>query len=62
MGTGGTILQNQHFFKNETFMVAHADNLTIFDLKEFIHQHNHRPKDTQITMMILKRLIHIHVE
>ena len=51
LGTGGTILRNGHFFDSESFLVAHADNLTIFDLKEFINAHRCRPKGVEITMM-----------
>lgn len=53
-GTGGTILRNCGFFKGEAFLVAHADNLTIFDLPTFIHQHSVRPKECEITMMVFK--------
>jgi len=54
LGTGGTVLQNQNFFKGESFFMAHADNLTIFDLTTFVGQHAMRPKGTEITMMIFK--------
>ncbi|NDE83125.1 MAG: nucleotidyltransferase family protein, partial [Chlamydiia bacterium] len=43
--------RNSHFFDSESFLVAHADNLTIFDLKEFINAHRCRPKGVEITMM-----------
>src|SRR5258708_3459839 len=32
LGTGGTLLKNRNFFKNESFFIGHADNLTRFDL------------------------------
>lgn len=51
LGTGGTILKNKDFFKDGSFLVAHADNLTLFDLEEFITVHNARPEFVQITMM-----------
>ncbi len=54
LGTGGTILQNRDFFKDEAFLVAHADNLTIFDLPTFIHKHVVRPTGTEITMMVFE--------
>ena len=34
--------------------MAHADNLTIFDLAKFVEQHAVRPKGSEITMMIFK--------
>jgi len=52
LGTGGTILKNHAFFKNEPFLVAHADNLTIFDMSAFADHHTCRPADIELTMMI----------
>jgi mannose-1-phosphate guanylyltransferase len=54
MGTGGTVLANRTFFKDETFIVAHADNLTIFNLRDFVNQHAARPKATELTMMLFE--------
>lgn len=54
LGTGGTVLRNQNFFQGEAFFMAHADNLTIFDLTKFVKQHAERPKCTEITMMVFK--------
>lgn len=51
LGTGGTVLKNRKFFGNEPFLVAHADNLTQFDLAAFIARHHARPKGVDITMM-----------
>jgi len=54
LGTGGTILQNRDFFKDEAFLVAHADNLTTFKLPEFTHKHASRPTGTEMTMMVFE--------
>ena len=54
LGTGGTILMNHKFFKDESFLVAHADNLTIFNLHQMIESHLKRPKETELTMMVFK--------
>ena len=54
LGTGGTILSNCHYFINQSFMVAHADNLTRFDVINFINAHTVRPKGIEITMMTFK--------
>lgn len=51
LGTGGTILANRKFFSGEPFMVAHADNLTRFDVSAFINVHSNRPQGVEITMM-----------
>jgi mannose-1-phosphate guanylyltransferase len=44
-------LRNRDFFGDEPFMVAHADNLTRFDVQEFIAAHTDRPVGVEITMM-----------
>jgi mannose-1-phosphate guanylyltransferase len=54
LGTGGTILRNRDFFNDEAFLVAHADNLTIFDVRDFANQHAVRPKETELTMMVFE--------
>lgn len=51
LGTGGTVLRNRDFFKNESFLVAHADNLTKFDVGKFIKAHYRRHDNIDITMM-----------
>lgn len=51
LGTGGTILRNRDFFCGQPFLVAHADNLTRFDVTAFLHRHAHRPGGTVMTMM-----------
>ena len=51
LGTGGTVLANAAWFEAKPFLVAHADNLTVFNLKEFIHRHMNRPHGCVITMM-----------
>ena len=52
LGTGGTILHNKKYFfdENEPFIVAHADNLSLFNLTEFINYHKNNNK-ILITMM-----------
>ena len=51
LGTGGTVLRNREFFSGAPFMVAHADNLTRFNVREFIDAHRNRPAGVDITMM-----------
>ncbi len=51
LGTGGTVLRNRDFLADRPFMVAHADNLTRFDVKAFIRAHAGRPAGVEITMM-----------
>lgn len=51
LGTGGTIFKNRDFFKDDSFLVAHADNLTRFDVQKFMAYHAQRPNHVEITMM-----------
>jgi mannose-1-phosphate guanylyltransferase len=54
LGTGGTILANRDFFKDEPFLVAHADNLTIFHPLLFFKRHSERPREADMTMMVFE--------
>lgn len=54
LGTGGTLLKNHAFFNNEALLLVHADNLSLFNLYDFINSHKNRPQGTLITMMIFK--------
>jgi mannose-1-phosphate guanylyltransferase len=51
LGTGGTLVNNKSFICKDEIMLVHADNLSLFDVKEFITAHENRPIDTKITMM-----------
>ena len=50
-GTGGTILANRAWFQDSAFMVAHADNLTDFDMLGLIDAHSKRPAGHVMTML-----------
>jgi mannose-1-phosphate guanylyltransferase len=54
LGTAGTIFKNYHFFQNKSFLVAHADNLCITSLRNFIDCHKNRPNNSHFTMMTFK--------
>jgi mannose-1-phosphate guanylyltransferase len=51
LGTGGTVLANRTWFGNESFLVAHADNLTDFDVAGLIAAHTNRPAGCIMTML-----------
>jgi mannose-1-phosphate guanylyltransferase len=51
LGTAGTILHHQQWLTKESFMLAHADNLTRFDVDRFIDAHRLRKSNIDITMM-----------
>ncbi len=54
LGTGGTIVKNRAWLGQETVLVAHADNLTLFDLAQFITSHAARPPDTVMSMLAFR--------
>lgn len=51
LGTGGTLLANRELLKDGPVLVAHADNLSVFDPLEFLAQHTRRPTGCEMTMM-----------
>jgi mannose-1-phosphate guanylyltransferase len=51
LGTGGTILANRDWFRQKPFIVAHADNLTDFDVSGLMAAHERRPAGHAITML-----------
>jgi len=54
LGTAGTALANRDFFRDEPFLIAHADNLTRFNCAEFIDAHLRRPANSALTMMLFE--------
>lgn len=51
LGTAGTLLANAHFFGDAPTLVAHGDNLSIFDVAGLMNAHRDRPRDCEMTMM-----------
>ena len=51
LGTGGTVLANREWFQEKPFIVAHADNLTDFDVRGFVNAHRARPAGHALTML-----------
>jgi mannose-1-phosphate guanylyltransferase len=51
LGTAGTVLKNRAFFQQEPVMLIHADNLSLFDVSEFIRKFHHRGSGIDMTMM-----------
>jgi mannose-1-phosphate guanylyltransferase len=54
LGTGGTVLANRDWFGREPFLVAHADNLTDFDVAALIAAHRGRPAGCIMTMLAFR--------
>ena len=51
LGTGGTVLANREWFEGQPFLLAHADNLTDFDVGGLIAAHRTRPPGHLMTML-----------
>lgn len=51
LGTGGTVLRNRDWTGDESVLIGHADNLTLFDVSAFISAHRNRPEGSALTMM-----------
>ncbi|QOG12083.1 nucleotidyltransferase family protein [Arcobacter sp. FWKO B] len=49
--TAGTILNVKDHLNDDSFMVVHADNLSVCDFSAFINAHKCKPKRCEITMM-----------
>ena len=43
LGTAGTVAANRDWLGNDPFLLAHADNLTDFDVRNFAQRHAARP-------------------
>jgi mannose-1-phosphate guanylyltransferase len=54
LGTGGTVLANRDWFGAQPFLVAHADNLTDFDVAGLITAHHNRPPGCAMTMLAFR--------
>lgn len=54
LGTGGTIVKNRGYFGDDAFLVAHADNLTDFDVRGLIRAHARRPTGCALTMLAFR--------
>jgi mannose-1-phosphate guanylyltransferase len=51
LGTGGAVLANRTWLDGAPFLVAHADNLTDFDVAGLFAAHRDRPAGCAITML-----------
>lgn len=54
LGTGGTVLANRAWFADQPFLVAHADNLTDFDVEGLLAAHHNRPSGCIMTMLAFR--------
>lgn len=54
LGTGGTLAANRAYFGMQSALVAHADNLTDFDVGGLIAAHAARPAGIAMTMLAFR--------
>ena len=51
LGTAGTLVKLLSKFKGHDLLLAHADNLTLFDVNAFVAKHHNRPAGCIASMM-----------
>lgn len=51
LGTAGTVRKNLSWSFGDDLMLVHADNLSKFNMREFVDCYRKRPSGTEITMM-----------
>lgn len=54
LGTGGTVLANRGWLGGKPFLLAHADNLTDFDVPHFLASHAGRPAHCAMSMLAFR--------
>ena len=54
LGTGGTVVANAPWLGDAPFLLAHADNLTDFDVAGFVRAHRERPRRCVMTMLTFR--------
>ena len=54
LGTAGTLLANQEFFRGATGLLIHADNVMAENIENFITAHYKRQPCCQLTMLTFK--------
>lgn len=54
LGTGGTVLANRGWLGDAPFLLAHADNLTDFDVRGFMASHQGRPANVAMSMLAFR--------
>ena len=51
LGTAGTLIKHEEFFKDSLIIMIHTDNMTNFDLSELIKANAQRPKSCLMPML-----------
>ena len=51
LGTAGTLIKNQEFFRDSKIALIHSDNMTNFKIRELIKADAYRPDNCLLTML-----------
>ncbi|WP_394191922.1 nucleotidyltransferase family protein [Pseudoalteromonas atlantica] len=54
LGTGGTLITNSDFWKDDTTLIIHADNYCEDTLTNFVEAHSKRPKKCDATLLLFE--------
>lgn len=54
LGTGGTVAANRAYFTGQPMLLAHADNLTDFDVAALLDAHRNRPPEAAMSMLAFR--------
>ncbi|AOT07457.1 nucleotidyltransferase family protein [Pseudoalteromonas luteoviolacea] len=54
LGTGGTLIANEDFWKNDTTLVIHADNFCQDSLDSLLSAHKNRPSRCHATLLLFE--------
>ena len=54
LGTAGTLLKNRATLCSDRILMAHADNISLIDLKKFILAHEAKPDGCLMTLLTFK--------
>jgi len=54
LNTAGTVKRNYKKIRGNRLMLVHADNLSFFNIHEFVAAHENRPGESLLTMMVFR--------
>lgn len=54
LGTGGTLITNSDFWKDDTTLIIHADNYCSDSLEALVKAHETRPKNCDATLLLFE--------
>lgn len=54
LGTAGTLAHHREWLATSDVLIAHADNFSMFDIRDFVKAHRSRPSKTIMTMLAFR--------